>query len=1068
MYPPEIRNELLSSDNEPINSVKRKCPCIVAYINNVLTNILIDTGAELSAISQKFINKNKKQFNMASVLPLNNMCVQTAVNTKEKVTKQIFININKDEFNIEIPAIIIKNLIYDAIIGMDQLKNISAILNTQNDTMQCEIYNTKHVLKLNENVEDYAKSDKTMTIHRPDITIAQPKGENIITTDTLNTQESAELKRVLRQNREIFSEKPRVTNVYEHQIITTHEDKFVRRTYPVPIKYQNQVDSEINNMLKHNIIERSNSNFLNPMVIVKKKNDEIRVCLDMRNLNSITQKIFDCAPNADELFIKCQGVKYMSKLDLTASFWQIPLERNSRKYTAFMYRNKCYQYKVVPFGLVTSLAAMVRCLELALGPEIEQSVIVFVDDILVVSKSLDEHLEHLNTIFDKFRKANLVLNESKCEFMKSSMKFLGHIISADGVRTDPEKIRSITEFPIPTNVKGIRAFLGLTGYYRRFSEKYSNYINPLLQLLKQGVKWKWTAEHQRALQDVKRLFTDQMQLFHPEAEGTYVLYTDASDLAVGSVLYQRRNNGEHYVIAYANRTLKEAEKNYFTTEKEILAIVYALTKFRYYLYGHHFEIHTDNQALSFILKCRLTNARLTRWILAIGEYSFTIKYCKASENKIADVLSRYAPEEVEEFTPPTNEVKILAIEYQTPNELKQRLRNIHQEQSNDPTVTELRRKYIAKGDPRYRVDNDVLYKLWEGEWKVVLPNELLPELTWACHESLGHAGPYRCFLAIREDFICNNMFRKIRAILKVCHNCQTSKSPNMNTYIEMQNIIVQGKNEMLCVDFLGPLPRGTRRLKHLLVCTDAFTKIVRLYPVTRPTTKAVLNVIFNKYIPAYGQVKRVLSDQGKQFQNQLWSEKLTQKGIQPILTAIRRPQSNLAERVNKEIGKLFRLYCHDKHNTWPQYVNFFEKTLNENYNYTTEYTPQELATGQRPIRVWSKYIQKIPTANMTKPLHLKQAEAKTNIQRKADRRKLKFDAGHRLQRFQIGESVLLKTNPVGRSEDNTAKKFFKLFEGPYTLTERVGRNTFIVTDIAKNKSLGKYHGSSLRKYYARR
>ena len=194
--------------------------------------------------------------------------------------------------------------------------------------------------------------------------------------------------------------------------------------------------------------KRQNSNFLNPLVVVKRKSGEVRLCLDMRSLNSVILREFDCAPPADELFAKCEGTRYLTKLDLRSSFWQIPIRREDRKYTAFLYKNKCYQHKVVPFGLSTSLAAIVKCLEKALGPEVEPYTIVFVDDILVVSKTLDEHIEHLNIIFHKFKEAHISLNLDKCEFIKSSIQFLGHIISSSGIQPDPIKISSITDFPI--------------------------------------------------------------------------------------------------------------------------------------------------------------------------------------------------------------------------------------------------------------------------------------------------------------------------------------------------------------------------------------------------------------------------------------------------------------------------------------------------------------------------------------------------------------------------------------------------------------------------------------------
>lgn len=458
---------------------------------------------------------------------------------------------------------------------------------------------------------------------------------------------------------------------------------------------------------------------------------------------------------------------------------------------------------------------------------------------------------------------------------------------------------------------------------------------------------------------------------------------------------------------------------------------------------------------------------MTRWIIAIQEYDFTIKYCKASNNKVADTLSRYAVEHIEEHQRNPEEVKILNIKYQLPINVSDRLNNIVVEQENDPSIMAKKQQLIEREHPRYKIFNNIVYKLMNNVWKVMLPQQLLEPITWACHESLAHVGPYRCYLALREDFICNNMVRRVKNILKTCHICQTANYPNYHTCIEMGSIVTKGKGEILCIDFLGPLPRAGRRLRHLIVCIDAFTKAVRLYPVQRPTTKAVLNVILKKYIPEHGSIKRVLTDQGKQFQNQVWADTLNEHGIQAVLTAIRRPQGNLAERVNKELGRLFRIYCCENHNTWPQYIKFFEKTINENYNYTTGYTPVELESGQRPTRVWSNILKSLSTANMPLPDHLKNAEAKARIEKATRNRAEKFTQSHKMVVFEVGEKVLLKANPVGKSSDNTAKKFFRLFDGPYTLSEKVGKNTFIVFDNNKNKTVGKFHSSAFRKYYCK-
>lgn len=281
----------------------------------------------------------------------------------------------------------------------------------------------------------------------------------------------------------------------------------------------------------------------------------------------------------------------------------------------------------------------------------------------------------------------------------------------------------------------------------------------------------------------------------------------------------------------------------------------------------------------------------------------------------------------------------------------------------------------------------------------------------------------------------------------------------------MQNVITEGKGELVAVDFIGPLPRASRGLRHILVCVDVFTKAVRLYAIPRPTTRSALNAILKTYVPEHGNTRRILSDQGSQFQNQNWATTLERHGIQAVLTSIRHPQGNLAERVNKELGKFFRIYCHEQHSKWPEYVQFFEDAINSGYNETTGYTPEELDTGKKPVRFWRRYINIPATQNLPVPYECINRITKDRIIRKGRVRADRFDRQHKLQTFEKGETILLKANPVASSVENKMAKFYRLFVGPYVLGRRLGRHTFMVLDTERNRVVGKYHASSFRKYY---
>ena len=256
----------------------------------------------------------------------------------------------------------------------------------------------------------------------------------------------------------------------------------------------------------------------------------------------------------------------------------------------------------------------------------------------------------------------------------------------------------------------------------------------------------------------------------------------------------------------------------------------------------------------------------------------------------------------------------------------------------------------------------------------------------------------------------------------------------LHTYVEMQSIQKEAKGELVAVDFLRPLPRSSRGVKHILVCIDVFSKAVHLYPIMRPTTKAVLKILLQKYIPIHGKMKRILSDQGVQFQSEVWNRILRENGIQPILTSIRHPQGNLAERVNKELGKYLRIYCHNQHNKWAEYLPFFEKAINENYSEATSYTQIEIEQDRQPDRFWKRYVHTSVNQNLQIPLSIKTEHANRRIMEKDNKRIERFNRTHKLQKFNVGEKVLLKTNPIGKRIDNTAKEFFRLYDGPVSYT----------------------------------
>ncbi|GJT46277.1 putative nucleotidyltransferase, ribonuclease H [Tanacetum coccineum] len=372
-----------------------------------------------------------------------------------------------------------------------------------------------------------------------------------------------------------------------------------------------------------------------PVLFVKKKDGSMRLCIDYRELNRITIRNRYPLPRIDDLFDQLQGAKYFSKIDLRSGYHQLRVREQDISKTAFRTRYGHYEFLVMPFGLTNAPAVFMDLMNRIFHEYLDKFVIVFIDDILVYSKSEEEHERHLRIVLEILRQKKLYAKFSKCEFWLQQVAFLGHIVSADGIIMDPSKVEAITKWPRPTTVTEVRSFLGLAGYYRRFVEGFSRLALPLTQLMRKGEKFVWTDERQESFEELKRRLVSAPILTLPSGSGGFQIYSDASKKGLGCVLMQHGK-----VIAYASRQLKPYEVNYPTHDLELAAVVFALKIWRHYLYGEACDIFTDHKSLKYIFTQRELNMRQRRWLELLKDYDTNIQYHSGKANVVADALSR--------------------------------------------------------------------------------------------------------------------------------------------------------------------------------------------------------------------------------------------------------------------------------------------------------------------------------------------------------------------------------------------------------------------------------------------
>jgi hypothetical protein len=391
----------------------------------------------------------------------------------------------------------------------------------------------------------------------------------------------------------------------------------------------------VSEMLQSGIIQHSHSEFASPMILVKKKDQTYRFCVDYRHLNALTVKTKYPVPVIDEFLDELCGAVWFSTLDLRASFHEIRMSHKDQHKTAFQTHHGYYEFRVMPFGLSGAPATFQSAMNSTLAPLLRKSVLVFFDDILVYSKTWEEHIHHLRQVLQILQREQWYIKLTKCSFAKQQIAYLGHVISPNGVATDPTKVAAVSSWPTPANCKELRGFLGLAGYYRKFVKNFGVIARPLTDLLKKGVVFLWTQIHETAFQTLKQSLVSAPVLALLNFAKPFAIETDASSKGIGAVLLQ-----DHHPLAYVSKALGVKNQGLSTYEKEYLAILMVVDKWRQYLQHGEFFIYSDHRSLSHLTEQRLTTPWQQRVFSKLIGLQYKVVYKKGIDNGAADALSR--------------------------------------------------------------------------------------------------------------------------------------------------------------------------------------------------------------------------------------------------------------------------------------------------------------------------------------------------------------------------------------------------------------------------------------------
>ncbi|KAM0729433.1 Retrovirus-related Pol polyprotein from transposon 297 [Formica fusca] len=835
--------------------------------------------------------------------------------------------------------------------------------------------------------------------------------------DHLNKEELKAIKEICENYSDIFhieGEPLTCTNTIAHKIATQADSSPVNvRPYRLSEKHK-EVNRQVREMLKNKIIRPSMSQWNAPLLVVPKKADasgkpKLRVVVDFRKLNDLTIGDSFPLPNITDILDQLGNAKCFTTLDLASGYHQIPMEEGDKCKTAFSTPHGHYEYNRMPFGLKNAPATFQRLMNSILIGIQGIKCLVYLDDIVIYGASLQDHNKRLIEVLRRLRENNLKLQPDKCEFLRKEVTYLGHIITENGISPDPSKLEAVRNFPTPRKVKDIQAFIGLAGYYRKFIENFSKIAKQLTKLTKKKNKFEWTQEQQQAFEMLKEKLTTAPLLKYPDFEKEFIVTTDASDYAIGAILSQGEI-GQDQPIAYASRILARAEQKYNTTEKELLAIVWAVKHFRPYLYGTKFTIVTDHKSLVWLFNVTDPGSRLIRWRLKLEEYDYEIIHKAGTANRNADALSRHVAD----------------------------INSVEEDESTDTKIT---REYTE--DEKRRI----LYEY---------------------HDALveGHQGKERTINRIRLMHNWRGLTKDVEDYITKCEFCQKNK---LSRKIKAPLIITDTADkpfEKCALDIVGPVTITNNGNKYILTFQDNLTKFSKAIPIPNQEAATIAKEFATKIIFEHGIPEKILTDQGTNFLSEIFKNTCKLLKIEKIQTTAYHPESNGAlERSHRTLAEYLRHYINADQTDWDECIPYAMFTYNTTPHTATGFTPFELIYWHRatlpmalsqppkPTYTYDDYAQELK-----EKLRASQQVAKEHLKNEKIKTKENYDKKTKEIKLKVGEKVLLYDETVRRGR---SKKLDSLWTGPYTIIEK---NSEVNYTIKRGRKTIRVHINRLKPF----
>ncbi len=1155
-----------SSDVNQISGVVNRNFTVCGKVNGINTHCLLDTGATTNYISERFANKFKNFTITNNKLQIISMANNEKVTTDKIVQKArvvIYDKVNYIDLVVvpRLTAEIVLGIKYmelagiqldiprkgvyfvnhdDEIVTRNPINNKNCVCReVENDQYIFELIKKCQLLSKHKNNNDsssiiltkdyinntlYNVIDRTLladdlTLEEGDelieLRVFDPNDETKNSDGTISTlteeqqdEYDAAARELLEQFKDRFPDKlpyqlpPERAIDHRIELVDPNATPPTRKPMRLSVQESALLKEFITELLESKMIRPSTSPYGAPILFVKKKDGSIRLCIDYRKLNELTVKNSYGLPQQQDCIQAIRGAIIFTLLDAKSGYHQIRVHQDSIAKTAMRTKYGLYEWLVLPFGLCNAPATSMVYMNQILHHLLDVCVVVYLDDVLIYSKLLEDHKKHVAEVLQIFRDNELYANKKKCQLFKEEVVYLGVILNRDGISMEHDKVRAILDWPVPSSAEQVRSFLGMAGYYRNFIWNFSNNTINMTNNTKKNIVFNWDDKCQHEFEKLKYLISVEPVLkpFNPDL--LIVIVTDASQYAIGACLMQDHGGGLQPVTFSSNK-LKGAELNYSTYDKELLAIITAIKKWKCYVTGLPVEVWTDHISCKYILtQDSFQSSRQQRWVEFLLPFNIKIKYIKGSDNRVADALSRRSDHQLDsnDSINDKDENSVSVIDMIVDQAIKLKYDHIcYHTYTNDIDDTELNRLELeqlimmnedsSSGDiiinnkllkqiVALQKNDPVCQQVASGEINSIMKNKVpltmvggiiksygdkvyvpydeynsgvVTQLMMLAHDSQvgGHRGAEKTLALLHRHIYFPNMSRVVKDYISSCHVCAVTKSSTSLPSGLLNPIsIPEQRWQVISMDLITNLPKsGVNQYDCILTIIDKLTKYSHIIPTYNKSNAIdISNLLYHHVIRIHGLPLSIISDRDVRFTSMVWKSIHKVMGVKLSMTSPYHAQSDgQTERINRIVEDQLRCYTNYNLNNWDGLLTACEIALNNSKQSSTGYSPYYLNYGfnpRFPLDLVFSEVSDVPKAEE----YLKNIEdsnrlAKEHLEAAQQRQKLYYDNKHKHLEFKIGDNVLLNGEHL-LTDVGLTKKLQQKWYGPYKVIEKIGKGAY--------------------------